>query len=58
MVMAPIAAIKAVTPLTRAAKIQYSITDLPRSSFLSPGDVPQIRVIAFLIQLEEPFRRP
>jgi len=29
----PIAAIKAVTPLTRAAKIQYSITDLSRFPF-------------------------
>lgn len=27
-------------------------------SFLSQGDVPQIRVIAFLIQLEEPFLSP
>lgn len=45
--MAPITAIKAVTPLTRAAKIQYSITDLSVISFLSSGDVPQIRIIAF-----------
>lgn len=56
--MAPIAAIKAMTPLTRAAKIQYSITDLSPFPFLSPRDVPQIGVIAFLIQLEKPFLSP
>lgn len=47
--MAPIVAIKAAALLTRAAKIQYSITELSLFPFFSPslGDVPQIRVIAF-----------
>lgn len=38
-----VVAIKVVTPLTRAAEIQYSITDLSHS----PSDVPPIGVIAF-----------
>lgn len=40
-------AIKVVTPLTRAAEIQYSITDLSHS----PSDVPPIGVIAFFFNL-------
>lgn len=56
--MAPIVAIKTVTPLTRAAKIQYSITDL--SLFPVCHQVMSLRSgsLLFLIQLEEPFLSP
>lgn len=45
--MAPIAAIKAATSLTRAAQNPIFYHRPVPVSFLSPGDVPQIRVIAF-----------